>query len=213
MYLVLFLLAILAGAALCYLILRERLNAQRSQLSQLEPLREENARLLSTLGEMKGRFATVEAAKTEMANAFRAASSSVLRDNSTQFLELANERFERLKGDSAHDLGRRQQAIDELVKPLRQALEKVEQHVAQVEADRLGSYAVLTSQLKSLESETRKLGTALASPTARGRWGEIQLRRVVELAGMIAYCDFAEQPNDRRRGKPVAPRPDHPTSE
>ncbi len=195
MYPVFFLLAVLAGAALCYLILRERLNAQDKQLTQLEPLRTENARLLSALGELKGRFETAEAARTEMTRAFRAASSEVLRDNSTQFLELANERFERLKGDSVHDLGKRQQAIQELVKPLRDALDKVEQHVTKVEADRLGAYSVLTSQVKMLETETRKLGTALASPTARGRWGEIQLRRVVELAGMVGYCDFCEQPN------------------
>ena len=131
MYPVFFLLAVLAGAALCYLILRERLNAQDKQLTQLEPLRAENARLLSALGELKGRFETAEAARTEMTRAFRAASSEVLRDNSTQFLELANERFERLKGDSVHDLGKRQQAIQELVKPLRDALDKVEQHVTQ----------------------------------------------------------------------------------
>ena len=195
MYPVLFFLAVLVGAAFCYLVLRERIHALTKQLSHLEPLRQENTRLLSSLGEWKGRFETVEAAKSEMANAFRAASSDVLRDSSTQFLELANERFERLKGDSAHDLGRRQQAIQELVAPLREALDKVEQHVTKVEADRVGAYSVLTSQVKMLESETRKLGTALASPTARGRWGEIQLKRVVELAGMIAYCDFAEQPN------------------
>ena len=189
----LFLFALFLGAALCYLVLRERLYAQSQQIAQLHPLREENARLLSSLGELKGRFETVEAAKHEMANAFRAASSEVLRDNSTQFLELAQERFERLKGDSIHDLGKRQQAIQELVKPLRDALDKVEQQVTKVELDRVGAYSLLTSQVHSLETETRKLGTALASPTARGRWGEIQLRRVVELAGMLAYCDFAEQ--------------------
>ncbi len=195
MHPVLFILAVAAGAAVCYLILRERINAQNIQVAQVAPLREENLKLHSLLSELRGRYDTVEAARTEMAQAFRAASSQVLRDNSTQFLELAQERFERLRGDSVHDLGRRQQAIQELVQPLRQALDKVEQHVTQVEADRLGAYSVLSSQVKMLETETRKLGNALASPTARGRWGEIQLRRVVELAGMIAYCDFAEQPN------------------
>ncbi len=195
MSLVYLLLAALAGAVFCFLILRERINAHQAQIARLEPLRDENARLLASLGESTGRLSTLEVARGEMAQAFRAASADALREGSVQFLALAQERFERLKSEATGDLGKRQQAIGELVKPLREALDKVEAHVTKVELERTGAYSILTSQLRSLEAETRKLGTALASPTARGRWGEIQLRRVVELAGMLEYCDFSEQTN------------------
>lgn len=187
------LLAFLAGAILCYIFLSERLRSQSSQLTQIDPLRQENAALLSSLGHLKGRLETVESARAEMAQTFRAASAEALRESSTQFLQLAQERFERLKGEAGSDLGRRQQAIEQLIKPLRETLDRVDQQVRQVEIDRVGSYSVLTMQVEVLAAEARKLSTALASPTARGRWGEVQLRRVVELAGMIDYCDFAEQ--------------------
>ncbi len=180
------LLASVAGAALCYLVLRERIHALTKQAAEVDGARGENARLLSALGELKGRLSTVESASAEMSVVFRAASSEALRESSTQFLELAQERFERLKSDASG-------SMREMVKPLRDALDKVEANVQRVERDRVGSYSLLTGQIASLETETRKLATALASPTARGRWGEIQLRRVVEMAGMIEYCDFAEQ--------------------
>jgi DNA recombination protein RmuC len=186
-------LAFLAGVAVCYLVLRERINAQKKQIAEIPALREETARLQAALGEVRGRLETVEAAKNEMADAFRAASSRALQESSVEFLRLAEERFKRLQGDAAGDLGGRQQAIQELVQPLRDALDKVEKQVDRVERERVGAYAVLTTQVRSLETEARKLATALASPSARGRWGEIQLRRVVELAGMLEYCDFVEQ--------------------
>jgi DNA recombination protein RmuC len=186
MTLVYVLAALAAGAVLCYLVMRERIHALHQQALELDGVRTENTRLVSALGEMKGRLSTVESAKGEMAVAFRAASSEALTESNRQFLDLAQERFERLNGDASG-------TMRELVKPLRDALDKVERQVQGVERDRIGSYSLLTGQVASLEVETRKLAVALSSPTARGRWGEIQLRRVVELAGMIEYCDFAEQ--------------------
>ena len=113
---------------------------------------------------------------------FQAISAEALERNNRQFLELAN-----------CDLARRQQAVDEVVKPLRESLAKVDAQIHAIEVARAGAYASLTDQVKNMSEETRRLTGALRSPTARGRWGEMQLRRVVELAGMTANCDFFEQ--------------------
>jgi DNA recombination protein RmuC len=112
--------------------------------------------------------------------------AATLRDCAGEFLTLAEERFKRLQGDAAGDLS-------ELVNPLKDTLQRFEQQVNRVEVDRAGAYQSLTTEVRKLEQEARKLSTALSSPTARGRWGEIQLRRVVEIAGMIENCDFSEQ--------------------
>jgi len=112
--------------------------------------------------------------------------TQTLRDCTGEFLKLAEERFKRLQGDAAGDLS-------ELVNPLKDTLQRFEQQVNRVEVDRAGAYQSLTTEVRKLEQEARKLSTALSSPTARGRWGEIQLRRVVEIAGMIENCDFSEQ--------------------
>jgi DNA recombination protein RmuC len=129
----------------------------------------------------------------QMADAFSALSAKALRDSTGEFLKLAEERFKRLQGEASGDLGARQQAIAELVQPLRETLQKFEKQVNLVERDRAGAYQSLTTEVRKLEQEARKLSTALSSPTARGRWGEIQLRRVVEIAGMLENCDFSEQ--------------------
>ena len=129
----------------------------------------------------------------QMVEAFSALSAQALRDSTGEFLKLAEERFKRLQGEAAGDLGERQQAISELVQPLRETLCKFEQQVNSVERDRAGAYQSLTTEVRKLEHEARKLSTALSSPTARGRWGEVQLRRVVEISGMLENCDFSEQ--------------------
>src|SRR5690606_6968287 len=98
------------------------------------------------------------------------------------------------------DLAARQQAIDTLVKPLRESLEKVDGKIGEIEKARATAYGELSAQLKSLgnaqnllQAEAAKLSTALRSTTTAGTWGELQLRRVVEMSGMSAYCDFSEQ--------------------
>jgi DNA recombination protein RmuC len=135
-----------------------------------------------------------------------------LRSNRDDFLKLAEQSFAQLHDKSAGDLTIRQQAIDSLVKPLRESLEKVDAKISELEQRRERAYGDLGRQLESLSSiqvrmnaETTKLSTALGSTRTAGTWGEVQLRRVVELAGMTEHCDFEEQPvfkNEDGRNRP-----------
>lgn len=132
--------------------------------------------------------------------AFRAVSADALQANNESFLELARLQFERLQEGARGDLDRRRHAIDELVKPLRETLTEVDAKIDEVEKVRRQAYGSLTAHLQGmaesqlrLHRETENLVRALRVPTVRGRWGEIQLRRVVEIAGMVEYCDFHAQ--------------------
>ncbi len=152
-------------------------------------------------------------AHARLATEFKALSADALARNNERFLELARESFARLQQHSVGDLEKRQQAIDALVRPLRDSLEKVDVKIGAIEKARSEAYGALGEQLKSLshaqlqlQSETAKLSSALSSTSSAGTWGELQLRRVVELAGMSAYCDFSEQETadagDARRVRP-----------
>ncbi|MCK4690259.1 MAG: DNA recombination protein RmuC, partial [Desulfuromonadales bacterium] len=132
--------------------------------------------------------------------AFRALSAEALAANNQSFLDLAKTALDGYRQQARGDLENRRQAIDQLVKPLQESLLKVDGKIQLLEQARSGAYARLDEQLKSLlnsqlklESETGNLVRALRTPAVRGRWGEIQLRKVVEMAGMLNYCDFVEQ--------------------
>ena len=142
----------------------------------------------------------LEQAQQHLADTFKALSADALRRNNQSFLELAQSTLAAFQSKAEGSLDLKQQAIDEVVKPLRDALIQVDGKLQVLERDRISAYASLTEQLKSLatsqnqlQSETSNLVNALRAPTVRGRWGEIQLKRVVEMAGMIEYCDFVEQ--------------------
>lgn len=144
--------------------------------------------------------ALLNEAREELSNSFKALSSDIFKSNSQSFLELAKTTLGEVREKAKSDLELRRQSIHEMVKPLRESLEKVDNQMRRIEKDRTEAYAGLTEQVKSLaetqmrlHSETANLVRALRTPNVRGRWGEIQLRRVVELAGMLEYCDFAEQ--------------------
>ncbi len=144
---------------------------------------------------------------------FAKLSSDALVHNNEQFLLLAESRMREAQKAAAGDLDQRQQAISELLRPLQETLGRYELGLRELEKDRQGAYAGLSEQVKQLSSsqdqlqrETRNLVTALRAPQTRGRWGEMQLRRVVEMSGMVAHCDFEEQVS--RTGEDGRLRPD-----
>ncbi|WP_020675326.1 DNA recombination protein RmuC [Geopsychrobacter electrodiphilus] len=148
----------------------------------------------------------------QLQQAFSALSAEALSANNRSFLDLAQTRLEKFQSEAKGDLATRQQAIDQLVKPLHEALTKVDQRIGQLEQVRTGAYARLDEQLKTLmesqrnlDRETGNLVKALRAPTVRGRWGEIQLRRVVEMAGMLKHCDFEEQQSANSEGGRLRP--------
>jgi len=210
------------GAALAWVVqqgrraaLAERLRASESEGARLaaelaaeraarEELAGANARLGAELAaERSGaeaRLAELRSAHERLKGEFAELSASALRANRDDFLKLAEQSFAQLSEKSAGDLAIRQQAIDSLVKPLRESLERVDAKIAELEQRRERAYGDLGRQLESLASvqvrmnaETTKLSTALSTTRTAGTWGEVQLRRVVELAGMAEHCDFAEQ--------------------
>ncbi|HZU31019.1 MAG TPA: DNA recombination protein RmuC, partial [Candidatus Angelobacter sp.] len=127
-------------------------------------------------------------------------SAEALKSNNQAFLQLAQTTLAKFQSEAKGDLELRQQAVENLVAPIGESLKKVDEQIRQMESVRDRAYGDLTNQVRSLittqeklQNETGNLVKALRTPTVRGQWGEIQLRRVVEIAGMLSYCDFVEQ--------------------
>ncbi|HEX6132816.1 MAG TPA: DNA recombination protein RmuC [Longimicrobiales bacterium] len=146
------------------------------------------------------KLALVDEARTKLADAFNALSAEALSRNNQTFLELARSALGQQHQLAKGELEARAREIDTLVKPLRESLDKVDNRIGALEQVRAQAYGTLTEQVRSLaqtqqalQLETQNLVRALRAPQVRGRWGEIQLKRVVEMAGMIEYCDFVQQ--------------------
>lgn len=180
-----------------------RLQLEEAQDALLE-LRSTEAQLKTTLVEerkqTKEKLEILNEAQDNLTNAFKALAADALKSNNDSFLKLATQTLESTQVKAKGDLEKRQQEIGQLVKPIKDALEKVDTKIQDLETRRAGAYAEIKEQVramqitqKELRGETANLVRALRSPAVRGRWGEIQLRRVVELAGMLEHCDFVEQ--------------------
>ena len=191
--------------------LRELHEALNREKDESERLRGENAGNLANLLALQTRLederrasaeklALLSTAEEKLTDAFKALSADALRNNNRSFLDLARQNLETFQQHAKGDLEVRQTAINELIKPLKESLDKVDGRIGELEKSRVGAYSELREQVKvlaqshlQLQSETGNLVKALRVPHVRGRWGEMQLRRVVEMAGMLQYCDFIEQ--------------------
>ncbi len=158
------------------------------------------------------RLQMLDESHDQLYNAFASLSQQALKTNSDQFLQLAQETLARFHSSAQIDLEYRKEAVDNLIKPIQEALEKTTQQVHKIEQERRKSFSTLTEQLKtiandqaSLRQETRKLVTALRRPEVRGQWGEISLKRIAELAGMVEYCDFIEQVHQNGKDRTIRP--------
>ena len=196
----------------------QQLEAQVKEAQATETsLRTKLAQYATTLDQERKqaeeKLAVVNQAQQKLADAFKALAAEALKSNNQSFLELAKATLEKFQETAKGDLEKRQQAIQELVKPVKESLDKVDAKINELEKARAGAYTGLTEQVKSLmdtqkqlQSETANLVKALRRPQVRGRWGEIQLKRVVEMAGMLDHCDFYEQQSTGHRRRPPAAR-------
>ena len=146
------------------------------------------------------RQAAWEESRRQLSGEFAELSAKALEHNTAQFLELADARLQATRQEATGELDQRRQAIEQLLTPLRDQLGRYEQGLRLLELERQKAYTGLSEAVRHLsdsqdrlQAETRNLVTALRAPATRGRWGEMQLRRVVEMAGMLEHCDFDEQ--------------------
>lgn len=153
---------------------------------------------------LRWRTAVLIDAREALGSTMKSLAADALATNNQSFLLLAKSQLEQVQQKGTHDLDQRKQAVEHLVAPIKESLQKVDGKLQELEVARQGAYRELKEQVrqltdsqKELRTETGNLVTALRSPVVRGRWGEMQLRRVVEMAGMLAHCDFVEQTSVR----------------
>lgn len=202
--------AALAGFALGALIMH--LRAQK----RITALQLENAGLATTV-ELERKAAqerqqALENDRRQLGDTFAKLSSEALKHNNAEFLRLAHENLKQFQIQAHNELGKKEQAVEQMVKPIRELIEKTHSQIRQIEHERKEAFGSISKQLEmlartqiELQGETRNLVQALRRPEVRGQWGEITLRRLVELAGMVEYCDFYEQEHTRTEDGAVRP--------
>jgi DNA recombination protein RmuC len=206
---------LLAGIGIGWLLLRGRATAAESRAqtqagdlqaarAEMEALRIRNAEMQAGSAAEKRateeKLQALQDAERRLSENFQALSAQALKSNNQAFLDLAQAKLAESSAGARADLEKRQQAIAELLSPVRTSLEKMDGKLQGLETAREGAYRELREQVRGLgegqqklQQETNRLVTALRTPAVRGRWGEIQLQRVAEMAGMLEYCDFVTQ--------------------
>jgi len=186
---------LLVGATVSWIVVRSRLATDVTRLR----LEVEHER--SVADEKVG---VLTQAREQLSMQLQAMCAEALRGNSEQFMQLARAQFEQLQLKATHDLDSRQKAVESLVTPIKESLEKVNTEVKTLETARIRDVTRLSTLLTTvaetndrLRTETNSLVTALRAPSVHGRWGELQLKNAVEAAGMLAYCDFVVQATGR----------------
>ena len=211
------LIGLLAGAGAAVAVLWPRLRVLASEAGRVPELERELDRARADLEHERAlaeqRLVTLGDAQQRLSDSFKALSAEALQASMAQLTELARAQLQTAQTQVKGDLERRQQAVEQLVAPLREQLGRVDAQLVKLDQERRESRGRLEAQLRaltqtgeSLRSETGALVTALRKPNARGQWGQMQLRNVVELAGMIEHCDFMEQ--SALAGPESALRPD-----
>jgi len=194
------------GAMIMWIVARSREKRFEQDVRTLE----ERIKNQDTL--VAERDSAYQIATSELTSAFSDLASKSLKDNSETFLRLAEQNLGAQQERAKRALGDREQAVENLVKPIRDALQQSQKQITDLEKSRSEAYGSIKSQLESMQTsqqsltrETQNLVNALRRPEVRGRWGEITLRRLVELAGMVEHCDFQEQVHTESDGKVFRP--------
>ncbi len=199
------------AAVISGLIVYLRAQAQQKNLEQ------ENISLKTRLDVERNanqeKLQALEQARIKMEHTFSSLSSQALKNNNEEFLKLANENLKQFQNNAKHDLSEKEKAIETLIKPIKDALDKSEQQMHAIEKDRKHAYGALQQHLETmslnqsaLQKETRNLVQALRRPEVRGQWGEMTLKRLAELAGMVEHCDFYTQ--ESIKNEDATQRPD-----
>jgi len=194
------------GALVTWLFMRGRHARSAGDIAALE------TRIKNQDSLQQEREIAFEAANAQLTRAFTELANQSLKSNSENFLRLAEQNLGVQQEKAKHDFGEREKAVENMVKPIQKALEAAQKQISELEKSRSEAYGSIRTQLeamqesqKSLRQETHNLVNALRRPEVRGRWGEITLRRLVELAGMVEHCDFQEQVHTVGEGQVIRP--------
>ncbi|HSG92475.1 MAG TPA: DNA recombination protein RmuC [Methylotenera sp.] len=187
-------LALASGILIGVLLRNGKIRAQQSQINELTLKLDWEQQHKAELDEI------LDHTRDQLANTFNQLSNEALSRNNTNFLRLAEENLKRFQSEAKAELGSKEKAIEQLLKPINEALQNTSKQIQEIEKDRKEAYGSLNTTIaqmnlnqQQLQQETQNLVQALRRPEVRGQWGEMTLRRLAELSGMVAHCDFYEQ--------------------
>lgn len=190
--------AIILGGLITYIFLQQKMSLLREKNTEL------STRLDIEQQNNLEKIQSLESARIQLTETFTALSSKALKDNNEEFLKLAQENLKQYQAQAVNELDKKEKSIEHLLTPIKETLSKTEEQFRNIEKERKESQGALHKHLESmaqtqstLQDETRKLVTALRRPEVRGQWGEMTLKRLAELAGMVEHCDFYEQEHVR----------------